>query len=163
MKKIILALIIAISAYANSIKDDTFFAGVSAGAIDIYSTDTTLDAKLGYYFYSPNRFHINNRIYADFNYVNSDADFYITSLKLDWIKNNSKVSPFLGLSYGYMYFKQNGIDLSTSVWGVQGGILINMNEKFDVEISANWQNAIDKKDTWDRSIKSAAIGIIANF
>jgi hypothetical protein len=137
--------------------------GLSGGTLDIYSSKSLANLKIGYYFYDPNSYNVNNRIYLDMNYIDSSADFYITNLKIDWIKNNELFSPFVGLSVGYIYYNENDNDYSTTAWGINGGLLINITSSINFELSASWQKAMQKKDVWNKNIRSLEGGIILNF
>jgi len=163
MKKTILSLcLLTTIAFSGNIKD-TFFMSIKGGKIKIFSSENTASLNIGYYFYDQNKYSINNRVYLNFNYIDSTADFYITNLKLDWIKNYSTFSPFVGLNIGYLYFNQNNNDYSAGIWGVQGGLIINLNDVFDIELSATWQKAFEQTDIWSKNIKSASAGLIINF
>ncbi|WP_456479816.1 hypothetical protein [Nautilia sp.] len=149
--------------YAANIHSNSYYLNISGGSVNIYSSETTASAAVGYYYYDPNRYLINNRFSLEFNYIDSKADFYITNFKIDWIKNNEKFSPFIGLNTGYLYFNQNNSDYSTGVWGAQGGIIVNISKKFEIQFSATWQKAFSKKNIWDKSIRTFKGGININF
>jgi len=163
MKKILAALLFVSIAFSSNIKDDTYFLGFGGGKIKILSTESTASVNFGYYFYDPNIYKITNRIYLNFNYIDSDADFYITNLKLDWIKSGDIFSPFLGVSVGYLYFDQNNNDYSTNIWGFQGGLMLSLGSVIDIELSASWQKAFEKKNIWNNNIKNVSAGININF
>ena len=165
MKKILIFIFILNSfLFANAIKKDTFFVKLNSGMLKVHESDSIIGLAAGYYFYDPNIYKINNRIYIDFKKVNTDADFYITSLKLDWIKNTSSViAPFLGVNIGYLYFNDNGVDYSTNIWGGELGVIIEITYNFNINIEVCYQKAIEKQDIWNTPLKTFKGGIEFDF
>ena len=165
MKKILISsLCVGSFLFANTIKDNSWFVNVNAGGIDIQSSNSVIGVAAGYYFYDPNIYKINNRIYVDVQKVNSDADFYITSLKLDWIKNTSThFAPFAGLNVGYLYFKNNGYDYSTNIWGAQAGILYEVIPNLRLNASFCYQKAYEKQNIWNTPLKTVKLGLEIGF
>jgi len=164
MKKLIAFFILISSLFANNIKNNQWFFNINAGKLKIHSSNSIIGLKLGYYFYDPNAYQINNRVYLDVEKVDSNADFYITSLKLDWIKNTSTIfAPFIGLNIGYLYFDNNSNDYSTNIWGAQAGLLINITQHFALDIEGCYQKAYEKKNIWNTPLKTAKMGIEISF
>jgi hypothetical protein len=164
MKKIITTLGLCGLLFATTIKQDSFFVNINGGSLKINDTSTIYGVKVGYYFYDPNLYKINNRISIDANKVDSNADFYITSLKLDWIKNTSTIfAPFVGLNIGYLYFKSNGNDYSTNIWGGQIGVLCQIKKNVDIEIEGSYQKAFQKKNLWNTELKTIKAGVEFSF
>jgi outer membrane receptor protein involved in Fe transport len=164
MKKIITTLGLCGLLFATDIKDNQFFIGVNAGNLTIHKSSFIWGVKAGYYFYDPNSYKINNRFYLDINKVSSSADFYITSLKIDWIKNNStNFSPFLGLNIGYLYFEDKGYDYSSNAWGGQIGVLYKFTNNFSLEMEWCYQKPFKKKKVWNTPLKTLKGGIEISF
>jgi hypothetical protein len=163
MKKIILFLGLCGVLFATTIKQNTYYINANIGNLKINDSTTIYGVKAGYYFYDPNIYKINNRISLDLNKIDSNADFYITSLKLDWIKNTSTFfAPFVGINIGYLYFESNGYDYSTNIWGGEAGILFEF-EKFNIELEGVYQKAFEKKQLWKDPLKTIKIGIEINL
>jgi len=163
-KTLLVTLMILSSIYANDIKSNNFFMSVNYGKLKIYSSTNYKSLKIGYYFYDPNIYLLNNRIYVDISKVNSNAKFYITSLKLDWISNkNSIIKPYLGVSTGYIYYKYNQIDSSTSTYGFQAGIMLDIIKHISLDMSGSWQKAYKKQNIWKKPIKSGEVGLEISF
>ena len=163
MKKTIILSLSAIALLAITPKNDKYFVGIDAGKIKIRDTSTIYGGKIGYYFYEENRFLINNRAYIDFKKVDSSADFYIYSANIDWIKNTNLINPYLGLNIGYMSFKEGDVDESSGVWGFNAGAIYNLNENIGIEFLFKWQKSFDKKDIWDRPLKTLEGSIEYSF
>jgi len=164
LKKIIAVCLIGGVALATDIKDDTIFVGASVGSLKIHDSSSTYGVKAGYYFYNPNVYKINNRVYVDFEDVDSSADFYITSLKFDWIKNTSTpFAPFVGLNVGYLYFSQDGDNYSTGVWGGQLGVLCQLTSNITADLEASYQKAYTNTEIWSTALKTMKIGVEYNF
>ena len=164
MKKIGIALSLATALFAGNIKNDKWFLNANIGTLKIYDSSSLFGLKAGYYFYDPNIYQINNRISVDFNIVDSNADFYITSLKLDWIKNgSSRVSPFVGLNIGYLYFDQNNNDNSAGIWGGELGALFNVTQNVSFELEACYQKAYEKTNIWTKPLKTLKVGLEYSF
>ena len=164
MKKLIIFCVFISFLFANNIKDNKWFVNVNGGKLKIHSYSSVVGVKIGYYFYDPNIYKINNRIYVDVAKVDSNADFYITSLKLDWIKNNlGFIAPFVGVNVGYLYFKQNNNDYSAGVWGGEAGFLFNITEHFSLEIEACYQKAYEKTNIWNTPLKTLKAGLEVSF
>ena len=165
MKKFILsAILLGSLAFANDIKNNNFFVRVDGGVLKVHDSNGMEGISAGYYFYDPNEYKINNRIYIDFKKVNSDADFYVTSLKLDWIKNTSTLfAPFVGINVGYLYFDDNGDDYSTGVWGGELGLLVELKENLNLNLEFCYQKAFDKQDIWNTPLKTFKAGLEIDF
>jgi len=164
MKKLVLLLLICVSIFAFDIKDNRFFINLNGGALKIYQTKSFEGVKLGYYFYDPNIYHINNRIYIESKKINTTADFYISTINLDWLFNNKTIfTPYVGLNFGYLYFKDNGIDDSSGIWGAEGGIILNITNHIGLDFRFTWQKAYEKQRVWNRSLKSADAGLEISF
>ena len=164
LKKIIAVCLIGGVAFATDIKDDTFFIGTSIGSMKIHDSSSTYGVKVGYYFYDANSYGVNNRISVDFEDIDSSANFYITSAKLDWIKNTSTpFAPFVGINIGYLYFSQNGDTYSTGVWGGEIGILSQLNQNLTAEFEYVYQKAYTHKETWNTALKTAKVGLEYSF
>jgi hypothetical protein len=164
MKKYLVFLLILISSLsAANINKNSFYINLSGGVTDIYTSKQTLSGAVGFYYHFPNIYNIDNRFSLEFNYIDSDADFYITNLKIDWLKKIDFISPFLGINAGYMYFNQNNQDYSSTVLGFQGGLIIPIIKNIDLELSATWQKAVDKQNVWDKSIRIYKGGINIKF
>lgn len=164
MKKLIGLIGICVALFATDVKNNQFFINANVGNLKINNSSGVYGIKLGYYFYNPNSYKVNNRISLDLDKVNSTADFYIDSLKLDWIKNTSSIfAPFIGLNMGYLYFKSNGNDYSTNVWGGQIGVLCQLTEHINLEIEGCYQKAFQKKNLWNEPLKTLKTGIEFSF
>jgi len=164
MKKLITFLSLLTFLFANNVKDGKWFVNLNGGSLKIHSTDSVIGLKVGYYFYDPNIYKINNRILIDFKKVNSDADFYVTSLKLDWLKNTSTgFVPFLGVNIGYLYFKENSNDYSAGIWGGELGIMYEFSDNFAIEIEGCYQKAYEKTNIWNSPLKTLKGGVEFTF
>jgi hypothetical protein len=163
LKKIITGFFTLSLLGASNIKDNQVSINVNIGGLKIHDTSKVFGAKIGYYFYDPNPYKINNRIALDIQKVDSDASFYITSLKLDWIKNNAFFSPFMGINLGYLYFKQNNQDYSTNIYGAEAGIQLNISSAVCFEIELSYQKAFEKKEIWNTPLKQLTGGIEVSF
>ena len=164
MKKFIYFSVIVTSLIASPIpKDNSFFVSADVGQLKVRDYSLIAGIKFGYYFYDPNRFKINNRIYVDLKKVDSSASFYISSLNLDWIKNTSKINPYIGLNVGYLYFKQNGIDSSSQIWGINAGGIIYFSKTLGIELLYKWQKSIDKQEMWDRALQTIEGSLEVSF
>ena len=165
MKKILLgSLLIGSVLFANDIKNDSWFVRGDVGVLKVHDSNSIEGISAGYYFYDPNEYKINNRIYVDFKKVNSGADFYVTSLKLDWIKNTStSFAPFVGVNLGYLSFNDDGSDFSTGVWGGELGLLFEINEQINLNFEFCYQKAFDKQDLWNTPLKTFKGGLEFDF
>lgn len=164
MKKMVSLLGLCGLLFATNIKQDSLFINANIGKLKINDSSTIYGVKVGYYFYDTNKYKINNRISIDANKVDSNADFYITSLKLDWIKNTSTIfAPFVGINLGYLYYDSNGNDYSTNAWGGQAGVLLQITKNFNLEIEGTYQKAFQKKKLWNTALKTLKAGIEFNF
>ena len=165
MKKIlIISFLLFSSLFANTIKNNSWFVNINTGEIKIHNSDSVESIGVGYYFYDPNIYKINNRIYIDVEKVNSEAEFYVTSLKLDWIKNTSTpFAPFVGLNVGYLSFSENGNDYSTNVWGGELGLLFEINEQINLNFEFCYQKAFDKQNLWNTPLKTFKGGLEFDF
>jgi hypothetical protein len=164
MKKLMILLSICGLLFATDIKHDKFFVNINGGKLKIHNTSNVIGTKIGYYFYDPNIYKINNRICIDVEKVDSNADFYISTLKLDWIKNTSRFfAPFVGINLGYLYYDSNGNDYSTNAWGGQAGVLLQITKNFNLEIEGTYQKAFQKKKLWNTALKTLKAGIEFNF
>jgi hypothetical protein len=164
MKKIITILGLCGLLFATNIKQNSFFINANVGKLKINDSSNIYGVQLGYYFYDPNEYKINNRISIEVNKVNSNVDFYITSLKLDWIKNTSTFfAPFVGLNVGYLYFNSNANDYSTHTWGGEIGILCQLTKHINLEIESGYQKAFQKKKIWNTPLKTIKTGIEISF
>jgi len=164
MKKLIYFSLIATSLMASPIpKDNSFFVSADAGQLKIRDYSTIAGVKFGYYFYDPNKFKINNRIYVDVKKVDSSASFYISSLNIDWIKNTSVINPYIGVNIGYLYFKQNGINNSSQIWGINAGGIVYISKYLGIELLYKWQKSIDKQEVWDRPLQTIEGSLEVSF
>jgi hypothetical protein len=164
MKKLITLIGICGALFATDIKNNQFFINANIGDLRINDSSGIYGIKLGYYFYDPNSYKINNRISLNLNKVNSNADFYIDSLKLDWIKNTSTIfAPFVGINVGYLYFKSHGNDYSTNIWGGEVGILCEVTNNLSIEVEGTYQKAFDKQHLWQDPLKTVKAGIEVSF
>lgn len=165
MKKILISSFLVGSVlFANTIKDNTFFVRADGGVLKVHDSDSMEGISAGYYFYEPNKYRINNRIYIDFKKVNSGADFYVTSLKLDWIKNTSSpFAPFVGINGGYLYFEDNGYDFSTGVWGGELGVIYELNYNININTEFCYQKAFNKQNIWNTPLKTFKVGMEFDF
>ena len=164
MKKLLsIGLLASSLLLANNIKNDQFSVSAKFGSLTIHDSDTVEGVGIGYYFYDPNIYQINNKISLEFENVNSDATFYITSVKLDWIKNNRYFSPFVGINVAYLYFDDDGYDQSTNAWGGQAGLIYQINPNVSVNAEFCFQKAFDKKDIWNTPLKTYSLGVEYTF
>ena len=165
MKKILIGSVLVGSiVFANTIKNNMFFVKADAGVLKVHDSDSMEGISAGYYFYEPNKYRVNNRIYIDFKKVNSDADFYVTSLKLDWIKNTfSPFAPFVGINLGYLSFDDKGDDFSTGIWGGELGIIYELNYNININAEFCYQKAFDKQNLWNTPLKTLKAGIEFDF
>ena len=165
MNKLILSVVLIGSlAFANNIRNDAYFVSVDIGSLKVHDSDMVYGASFGYYFYDPNIYEINNRIVVDFKKVDSDADFDVFSLKLDWIKTTSTpFAPFLGVNLGYLYFEDNGVDYSTGVYGGELGLIYEVNYNINLNAEFVYQKAFDKQDVWNTGLKTFKIGLEYSF
>lgn len=81
------------------------------------------------------------RTIIGFNYY--DKDEYSVEkliLSVDYLfykydaMNEFSVQPYIGLNMGYMNYEQGTIDESGFLYGVQGGVIFNVMEKFDLDL-----------------------------
>jgi hypothetical protein len=163
MKKFLLISLSALALFAVTPKDNKFFVGFDAGKLKIRDSSTIYGGKIGYYFYDKNRFLINNRIYIDFKKVDSSADFYIYTANIDWIKNTGSINPYVGLNVGYLSFEQGDVDESSGVWGFNAGAIFYILDNFGIEILFKWQKSFNKKNIWDRALKTIEGNIEFSF
>jgi outer membrane autotransporter protein len=164
MKKMVSLLGLCGLLFATNIKQDSLFINANIGKLKINDSSTIYGVKVGYYFYDTNRYKINNRISIDASKVDSNADFYITSLKLDWIKNTSTIfAPFVGINVGYLYFRRHRNDYSTNVWGGEIGILCEITNNISIELEGTYQKAFEKKDLWQDPLKTVKAGVEVSF
>ena len=164
MKKLLaLSLLASSLLLANNIKNDQFSVSANVGMLQIHDSDSVEGVGIGYYFYDPNIYQINNKISLEFTNVNSDAEFYITSIKLDWIKNNTYFSPFVGLNVAYISFTQDDIDHSTNAWGGQAGLIYQVNNNVSVNAQFCFQKAFEKKEIWNTPLKTYSLGVEYTF
>jgi hypothetical protein len=163
MKKMILIITLISLLSATNIKDNQYTININAGAIKIHDSEAIFGIKLSYYFYDPNIYRINNRIALELERVNSDAAFYITSLKLDWIQNNNFINPFIGINLGYISFEEHKKDYSTNAYGAQAGLQFNLSDKISFELEFCYQKAFEKKEIWNTPLKKLKGGIEVSF
>ena len=164
MKKIFLTLLVLSSLFANEIKDNKLFVNLNIGKIKNHNSTNTAGIKAGYYFYTPNKYKVSNRISIGTNIVDSSGDFYIYSFMVDWLFNNStSFVPFVGLNLGYLYFEENNIDTSSGIWGAQGGLLYNLTSSISLEIEATYQKTYENKNVWNKPLKKIDAGIEFSF
>jgi len=165
MKKFTIALSLVSVLFAGNIKDNQWFVNANVGSLKIHDSGSVIGLKAGYYFYNPNIYQINNRISVDFEKVNSNADFYITSLKLDWLKNNdsSNFVPFVGINIGYLSFTTNSQDFSAGIWGAELGILYEINDNISAELEGCYQKAYEKTNIWNSALKTLKVGLEYSF
>jgi hypothetical protein len=147
MRKI-LFILIAVFSFAQ-VKNDQYFIGVGAGKFKGNDSYTIFDMRIGYYFYDPNIYKINNRIYIEGYYIKDDnADKYlIGDIKLDWIKNNQIFSPFVGINTGISYYKN--INTQTfGTWGFEVGVIANLTNAFEIEAAFTYRKPYEKRDAF---------------
>jgi len=163
IKKIIIGIFSLSLLGATNIKNNQVAVNLNIGALKIHDTSTIFGAKIGYYFYDPNPYRINNRIALEIQRVDSDASFYITSLKLDWIQNNKTINPFIGINLGYISFEEDKKDYSTNTYGAEAGVQFNLSSAVCFEIEFTYQKAFEKKETWNTPLKQLTGGIEVSF
>jgi len=165
MKKFAIALSLISALFAGNIKDNQWFVNGNIGSLKVHDSESVMGLKAGYYFYDPNIYQINNRISVDFEKVNSNADFYITSLKLDWLKNDDSTNlvPFAGVNLGYISFTEHERDFSAGMWGAQLGILYEINYNMSVELEGCYQKAYEKTNVWNSALKTLKVGLEYSF
>jgi len=164
MKKLVTFLIICVSLFSSTIKNNKFFINLNGGVLKVYQTKSFEGIKFGYYFYDKNRYFVSNRIYVETKKINASADFYISTVNLDWLFNNKTfVTPYVGLNVGYLYFKDNGIDDSSGVWGLEGGLMLNITNNIGLDFRFTWQKAYEKQSVWNRSLKEFEGGLEISF
>ena len=162
-KKIVTILTLSSLLLATNVKDDEFFLSINGGVLRIHDNSSTVGVGVGYYFYDPNSYKINNRISITVDKVDSDASFYVTSLKLDWIKNTPSLSPFVGFNIGSLYFDDNGNSYSTGVWGGQAGLIYQITNSISLDVEGFYQKAYHKKDIWNTPLKQVKAGLEFSF
>jgi len=157
-------LLIGVLAFAGNIKDGKYFVNIDYGSLKVYDTKSFEGIKFGYYFYDENIYYINNRIYLEAKKINTSADFYTFTGNLDWLFNNkTNFTPYLGVNIGYLYFEDDNEDYSTNIWGIEGGLFINIKDNLGIDIRYTWQKAWEKQHIWNRALKEIEAGVEFSF
>lgn len=150
---------------ATSVKKDNVFLGIEGGSATIQDSTEFFGLKVGQYMYEDNKYKVNNRYYLSVARISNEdsVKFYTAKLSLDWIHTQSTIKPFAGVSVGYLYYKSNSVDNSTASYGFQAGVMTDIHEKIELEFSAAYEKATDKKDAWDKSLRKIYTGFTYVF
>ena len=154
MKKILLILLFITSVFANNIKND-YFIGFGYGSTKLTSksdAENSLEMKLGTYFYDPNIYNISNRVYLNLlkTKTNDNDRIYLSNLQLDWIWTQMPIKPFLGLSFGYLYHKDN----PSGTYGLGAGILFYLGSILEIEIGGHINHPSENSTAWPDNVKT---------
>lgn len=104
--------------YNNVEGDDYWFVGLKSGKVnislnDIYVAGANYRMNSNWWYNALNIGKVINRssIYASFYKINTpeDVNMYLNTINFDTKLISAKVSPFLGVSMGYVYYKEMGL------------------------------------------------------
>jgi len=168
MKKVVFLVMLISSLFSKDIIKDGYFVGGSYGDLTITDRDNTesyVEAKIGSYFYSDNKYHISNRFYLEVaKMLTENTSFYTTNIKLDWVWNDLPyIKPFIGFSGGYIYYSYQTSNYSSGSYGLQSGILIYLGNNFEIEIGGSTSKATQNTDVWKNTLKKIYAGINISF
>ena len=90
-----------------------------------------------------------------FDYFNSDSDDQNVEkgmLSLDYFFLNGsdmqmEFKPFIGMNIGYANYESTGIDSSDFIYGAQTGIVVNMTDQIDLDLS--YRYSLSASDVFD--------------
>ena len=160
MKKILFFISLVSLMFAAPIKNNSYFLGVSYDRMKINSFSNQYSITLGYYFYDPNIYRINNRIYLKESYT-AGKNIFSTSANLDWIvRNYSFLSPIVGVNAGYLSNKKGNI--STGFWGINLGLNGYINRYVDIDLIGVVKKGFNDKKL-KKAIKEVSLGVNFNF
>jgi len=165
MKKLLLAGAIFTSIFAQNLKTNDVFIGLSAGRTTTNSDHKTYgEFKIGKYFYDKNIYNISNRIYiSGLATTSSEKQFGIAKANLDWIWTTIPyLKPFIGVDAGYLYYKDDS-SKSTGVYGFKLGALIYLGDTLELEAGINVDKATQNSDFWTSNLKKVYGGINFSF
>ena len=133
--------------------------------IDNDNTQTYVEGKVGFYFYDPNPYLINNRLYLSGSKVLTDnTSFYTAKLSLDWVFNNIPfIKPYVGLNGGYIYNMAGKNNYSSGSYGFQAGVLLYIGSYIELEIGGSTDKATQHTDIWQKNLKKIYAGLNISF
>jgi len=90
-----------------------------------------------------------------FNYFNSDSDDQNVEkgmLSLDYFflygsQMQMEFRPFIGMNLGYANYESTGIDSSDFIYGAQTGIVVNLTDQLDLDLS--YRYSLSASDVFD--------------
>ena len=168
MKKILLGISLVSSVFAtDNIKTNNTFVSVEYGQINAKNErDNYAGFRLGTYCYMENIYKINNRIYLSGGkvFAKNGVKFYKTKASFDWIWTQTTLKPFLGLSLGYISYKdKNKKDYSVGTKGLEGGLLYYFGNNIELEAGASLEKSLSKPIFWNKTIKKGYFTINYSF
>lgn len=166
MKEMVVAITLGLGLVTASCADDTFssskFIGVEVGA-------TSLQGDIGGIFATPDN-KVNGIEYG--LKVGAQKNIWRTTLILNFFdkddQNTEKfvgafdyfflnkhdnvsqmIEPYFGLNVGYINYESTGIDESGLLYGGQAGLVVNLDDSVDIDLS--YRYSLSTVDSFDHS------------
>ena len=157
MKKIVvtlIALLLSSSLFAENYSEGKKFLGIEVGAaqiqggvyldvLDPFSYDQFYEGSgvaFGLRFGAQNDEYRTMLLFDYYDNADEDQTYEVGMLTIDYFVISSEaasvtIKPFVGLNVGYMNYESTLVDDSDFVYGGQAGVVVNVSEKIDIDLS----------------------------
>lgn len=166
MKKKIVALflwmVLSSMLYAENYSEGKKFLGLEVGAaqiqggvyldiLDPFSYDQFYEGSgmaFGLRLGAQNDNYRTTLVYNYYDNVDEDQNLQMGLVTIDYYVLSSEaasvtIKPFIGLNVGYMGYESTFVDDSDFLYGGQAGVVVNVSEKIDIDLSYRYSLAYE--------------------